>query len=321
PAHRARSLDSKFKPSLHSDTLPAWCLLLLRFQIAVVYIYGGIAKLTPDWFRGEPMRIWLNHRSDYPLIGPLLETEAAVAFFTYGGLLFDLLIVPALLWKPSRKWAFAACLFFHTTNAWFFNIGIFPAAMVAASTLFFAPDWPRKALLLFSPRNDSPPQPQPNKLLNPALLTFLLLFATAQLLIPFRHLLYPGNVHWTEEGHRFSWHMKLRTKSASVQFTAHDPSTNQTWQINHNGLLSNAQSDRVGRFPEMILQFAHYLAENFRREGHPNIQIFADSHASLNGREPQLLIDPTIDLAQIKRSLAPHPWIKPLTHPLPTKKD
>lgn len=35
--------------------------------------------------------------------------------------------------------------------------------------------------------------------------------------------------------------------------------------------------------------------------------------ASLNGRTPQLLIDPTTDLAKVRRSLAPAPWILPLT--------
>jgi hypothetical protein len=37
---------------------------------------------------------------------------------------------------------------------------------------------------------------------------------------------------------------------------------------------------------------------------------------SLNGREPQLLIDPNVDLAKEQVSLLPTRWILPLTTPL-----
>lgn len=33
-----------------------------------------------------------------------------------------------------------------------------------------------------------------------------------------RHYLIAGTPSWTEEGHRFSWHMKLREKSGTVTF-------------------------------------------------------------------------------------------------------
>jgi len=43
--------------------------------------------------------------------------------------------------------------------------------------------------------------------------------------------------------------------------------------------------------------------------------------ASLNGREPPLLIDPNVDLAKEHVSLLPARWIVPLTTPLGTKVD
>ena len=86
-----------------------------------------------------------------PLIGPLLETEGAVFFFSYGGMLFDLLIVPALLWSRTRPFAFVFCIFFHVTNKMLFDIGIFPFLAIAATTIFFSPDWPRRVNLLFAP--------------------------------------------------------------------------------------------------------------------------------------------------------------------------
>src|SRR5260221_13981818 len=37
-------------------TVPNWVLRIMQFQIVVVYFYGGLAKINPDWiFRHEPV--------------------------------------------------------------------------------------------------------------------------------------------------------------------------------------------------------------------------------------------------------------------------
>src|SRR5713226_4337900 len=56
PAHRTFSVDAWLNPKIHAATTPAWTLWLLRAQIGVVYFYGGLAKIAPDWLHGEPMR-------------------------------------------------------------------------------------------------------------------------------------------------------------------------------------------------------------------------------------------------------------------------
>ena len=144
PAHRARSVDARLRPRIRSSTIPAWYLWLLRFQVGIVYFYSGVAKINGDWLQGEPLRQWLPRRSHYPLIGPWLADEWTAFFFSYGGLLFDLVVVPLLLWRRTRPWAFAAAVAFHVLNRCLFNIGIFPELMLAATLLFFSPDWPRK---------------------------------------------------------------------------------------------------------------------------------------------------------------------------------
>ena len=142
PANRALSLDALLFKRVRGEALPAWGLWLLRFQIGIPYFFGGIAKLQPDWLQGEPMRTWLGRRTDFPVVGSLFTQEWVVYLATYGGLVLDLAAVPLLLWSKTRPYIFTALVLFHFTNARWFNIGIFPWLMIAATTIFFSPDWP-----------------------------------------------------------------------------------------------------------------------------------------------------------------------------------
>lgn len=325
PAHRAKSFDARLRRGIRSDTIPAWCVWLLRFQVGLVYFFAGVAKLNGDWLRLEPIRTWIAKRADYPVIGPWLETDAAAWFFGYGGLMFDLIAAPALMWRKTRPWAFAACVLFHVLNAWLFDIGTFPVIMLVATLIMFSPDWPRKVCLFFVPMQDSEHlsvQPHTiSQMRRNLTIAFVVSYMAAQTLIPLRHYLYPGNVHWTAEGHRFAWHMKLRGKRAEAEFYATDPTTTQTWKIRMKDYLSKTQRRRAGRWPDMCLQLAHHAAEDLRRQGYEQVEIRVRSMATLNGRERQLLIDPDVDLSQVSRSLWPAKWILPLQEPLPSRYD
>lgn len=316
-ARRWLSLDRWRKRISGPQTIPFWQLFMLRAQFFIVYFYGGLAKLNRDWLMGEPVRLWLAERSHYPLLGPFFETEAAVYFFGYGGLLFDLTIGFLLLWRPTRLLAFGGLLFFHLMNNWLFSIGIFPFLALAATILFVEPDWPRRMLSKFYQPISAPPLTQPARL-NLWTLSFISLYLALQLLIPLRHWLYPGEVSWTEEGHRFAWHMKLRDKEARLELKVIDPWTGQIWNANLAEDLTADQIEKMGIRPDMILQYTHYLREKLIQTGLNNPIIIANAWASLNGRPFQQLIDPRVNLAQVQPHLfAPSPWILPLTTELP----
>ena len=125
-------------------------------------------------------------------------------------------------------------------------------------------------------------------------------------------------MNWTEEGHTFSWHMKLRDKEGSLKLVATDLDTGETWPINQREYLTALQRSNMRGRPDMIVLFSHHLEEELRKRGHRDVEIRAEANISLNGREPQLLIDPTIDLTKVRRSLRHSPWILPLETPLPT---
>ena len=143
-----------------------------------------------------------------------------------------------------------------------------------------------------------------------------------QILAPLRHWLYPGNVSWTEEGHNFSWHMKLRDKDPFIQFQITDPKTSETWRPDPRRYLTRRQIGKMGTRPDMILLFAHHLAEQARKDGHEDVEVRVKARASLNSRMPRLMIDPSVDLAaQTRRLFARSAWILPLQEPVTTASD
>ncbi|MFO1096276.1 MAG: HTTM domain-containing protein [Planctomycetaceae bacterium] len=257
PANRAWSVDAWLRPALRSRKVPAWSLYLLRFMIALPYFFGGIAKINPDWLTGVPMRLMMGDGARYPILGQHFDVDSVVLFFAWAGMLFDLLIVPALLWAPTRIPAYISAVAFHASNARMFKIGIFPLVMVAASMLFFPPEWLATAS---NADTEQPAQPPPAhfrdlSLRNRLLLVVLGLFVTWQILMPFRHWLYPGDVSWNEEGHRFSWHMKLRTKTATAAFRATDPDGHVLDTFTRpEQILHPRQRELLGERPDFVLQ-------------------------------------------------------------------
>ena len=319
PAHRAVSLDVARKPELGVATVPAWRQGLLCGIVAIPYFFGGLAKINEDWLNGEPMRMWLRGATDLPLAGSFLTEAWAPYFFSYSGLLLDLFVVPALIWRRTRPLAVVALVGFHCLNAEIFSIGIFPWFMLLATPLFFDPRQLR--FILYFERFLGGPAST-----NAALLptegqrrwapAFLGVLVAYHVFMPLRHHLYPGNVHWTEEGHNWSWHMKLRDKRGSLRLTATDMQTGESWVINQRDYLTARQRRKMRTRPDLIVLFSHYLEKQLQKNGRGDIEIRAEARLSLNARPRRLLIDPTVDLTQVKPSTRPASWILPLETPL-----
>lgn len=132
---------------------------------------------------------------------------------------------PLLLWRRTRLAVFLVYVVFHTTNHFSFNIGILPGLTLFGTLVFFEPDWPRRIWRALTASASVAAQeekcsgrtnlavtaPAAVPLRTRCLMSGLLAaWFSFQVLVPLRHLLYPGNVSWTEEGHRFAWHMLLQ---------------------------------------------------------------------------------------------------------------
>lgn len=326
PANRVWSVDAlvrgRFARSRRHPSIPAWSLWLVRFQVAVVYVGGGLAKLDPDWLRGQPMSAWLANRTDFPLIGGMFDAPLAGLIAAWLGLFFDLFIVFAVAWRPTRYLALLAALGFHFTNSQLFSIGIFPFLALLSLLVFCEPDWPRALLRAMQGRAHTPhafsaPAALHGRRASLARVGIVvgLIYVAVQVLVPLRHLAMPGRAAWTEAGHTFSWHMKLRDKEGEVSFTVVDPRTGRRTEVPPGLGLESWQYESMTIRPELIRQFAHHLAD----VAGPGAKVYADALISLNGRKPQLMVDPKVDLAAEPATLGTPSWIVPLHEPLPPR--
>ncbi len=337
PADRCFSLSAWLRGTSRNTNVPAWSIWILRAQMEVMLLYAGIVKINSDWLQLQPLEIWLQNRYDGLIVEPFFTSDLAIALGAYGSIALHVIGAPLLLWRKTRIYAFAAYCCFHLMNHFTFNIGIFPWFTIAATLLFFDPDWPRQFARWLMSHAPSWIRSMENRL--PAMLaditahqgatapalpgnhaviaTAVVVWTVLQVLIPARHLLYPGNPSWTEEGHRFAWQMMLRQKRGLATFTVTDPATGRVWTVDNRQFLTRRQIAKMSSRPDMILQYAHHLADQWQHlHGVRGAQVHTVAMISLNGRRPQALIDPAKDLAKVERNLKPASWIVPLTEPL-----
>jgi hypothetical protein len=195
-------------------------------------------------------------------------------------------------------------------NAKLFDIGIFPWFMIASTAIFF----PSEKLRFWKGIKVKKPT---SFVASRWVLWGLGIYLFIQVTIPLRHFLFDGNVNWTEEGHRFSWHMKLRSKSSLIKFMVVNPETESSTVVNLSNYLTKRQRKKIKSKPDMILQFAQYLADEVAQEGQKNIAVNVSSQCRLNGRSKAELIDTKVDLSKVKYPFYKKAdWILPLEVPL-----
>ena len=316
PAAASFSLDSRIKPTTKKEWMYNWCRWLIIAQLFIVYTYAAIAKLYADWLDFSFVELLLKGKKDYALVGAFLQqawVHKSVAFF---GIFFDLLIVPALLWKRTRKFAFVAAIFFHLFNSIVFRIGIFPYLSLAFCLFFFEPKTIRNLFL----REKKWSVPITGTLPGHANWTTvaILVYLIIQIALPIRHHFIGSDVLWTEEGHRLSWRMMLRSRAGTIRFRVVNKKTKAITRVNMNDYLTKKQRRKVACYPDFAWQFAQYLKKEYAQKGE-DIAVYVTSKAKVNQGEYAPLIDPKVDLASVKwHHIKPNPWVLP--YPSKTQK-
>lgn len=314
PAHRSFSMDVRRKATQEMSHCPALYINLLKLQLSIVYFYAGLAKINSDWLlNAQPLKLWLSSHVHQPIVGPLLRWKITAFLFSWFGMIYDLTIPFFLAWKKSRVWAFGAVIMFHLMTYWLFPIGMFPFIMIGAALIYFPASFHDRLLSLLKrvPGKVETHLNQINSFRQKLLLGALALFFAIQLLFPFRYLAYPGNLFWTEEGYRFSWRVMLMEKAGHATFTIIDQSSGQKAQASNYRFLTPQQEKMMSMQPDMILQYAHFLAEEFAQYGFEEPSVTVDAFVTLNGRRNKRFIDPTVNLAAIKDGWQHKTWILP----------
>jgi vitamin K-dependent gamma-carboxylase len=298
PLDREFSWRAWRHPSERRGRIRAWALYLLRFQVGVVYVFGGIGKLGADWLiHGEPLRIWLSANAELPLLGRVFVQPWAGLVFSWCGAVFDLSIVPLLSWRVTRAPAYVVLVLFHVLTALLFHIGMFPWIMIVSASIFWDPSWPRARLGRWRGASAcSTPDGVAGAPLGLLARSAAALYAAVQLLVPLRSALYPGNTLWTEEGFRFAWKVMLIEKAGELELDVVD-ARGRRYLVSPRDYLTPFQTRMVSTQPDMILELAQDVARDFAARGHGKVRVYADSEVSFNGRFRQRMIDPKLDLA------------------------
>jgi vitamin K-dependent gamma-carboxylase len=309
PANKGLSIDATQKPERASRAMPRWVSFVLILQVWIVYTYASVAKIYPDWLDGTVTAVFMSGKKDYWLIGSFLQQQWVHYCIAYVGIFFDALIVPLLLWKRTRLFAFCISVLFHLFNAVVFQIGIFPFMSIAFSLFFFSSETLQHR---FIPNKKHYSQGAviipPYKRI---LMTGFSIYFIIQIALPLRHWLIKDPVLWTEEGHRLSWRMMLRSKTGVTAMYTVNKKTKERNKYNLRELLTKKQQRALGTKPDIIWQLAQRIKKSEADRGN-DVAVFADSKISVNGSNYFRFINDTIDLSSETWShLKHHDWILP----------
>ncbi len=262
--------------------VPFWKLGIFRFQVLVVYLFAGVAKMHADWFGAVPISVWFGSRARRWDLS-WFESEPVVFLASHGAMYLDLFAPVFLLWPPGR-WVYVPLLIgFHLANSILFSIGVFPYLMLGTLVLFvnLGPLQRR----LNPPKAVSLPAERQVVLV----CLFLVLYSSFQILFPLRHYFVPGDANWTSESHWFAWRMMLRSRSTyGCQFYLERPGEGRIRLLDAGSDLSSKQYKDMVKTPHMLAQYAQHLAKV--HEG----TIYVRNHVSMNQRPAQTLVDPKV---------------------------
>lgn len=306
PASRAVSMDAKRYKNFEQPYMYRWIYVFIIALLWIVYAYASIAKFYPDWMDGSFIKHLMATRGSKFTFLQQAWVQQGILYF---GLFFDMLIIPFLLWKRTRWLAVIASIFFHVFNSIVFQIGVFPYLALSFLVFFFSTKTLHQRFLKKKTYYDAGEVviPRYSKLLVGSGAVFLIIM----LLLPLRHWVIKDDVLWTEEGHKLSWRMMLRSRAGYVQFTVVNKKTNVSTTVPLGNYLTAKQYQNVQTKPDFMWQFAQRLKRMEAAKGN-DVAVYVNAQVSINGRPMSQFTDPNIDLAATSWShFKHHDWIMP----------
>ena len=194
---------------------------------------------------------------------------------------------------------------------------MFPYIMITSSIIFLEPETHKKILdkcFLFFEKFFERVNKIETYNYKSAKITqsLLIVFFMFQLVFPFRYFLYPGELFWNEQGYRFSWRVMLIEKKGFTEFKIVDRETSDSFYVLNKNFLTEFQERQMSFQPDFILEFAHYIGNYYNNNGYSDVEVYAESYVTLNGRTSKLFIDPDVDLMKENRGFSNKIWITKL---------
>lgn len=311
PANKYASLDVKqgrVSQGLFMNQYVSWIFI---FQVSILYIFGTVAKFYPDWLDGTFTKLMYEGANIPSVFKEMFTAKWFYISIAYLGILFDGLIVPLLLFKRTRTWALVASLIFHLFNSITLHIGIFPYFALSFAVFFYEPDQIRALFFKKKPIldiNSISYQQIKEEALSKTSLIIVSVFAFVQLVLPLRMHFIEGDVLWTDEAHRLSWRMMLRSRAGYTNYIVENKKTGERRYYDIENVLTTKQEARLTS-PDMIWQMAQYIKKEYANKGE-DVAVYAESYVSINRRDLSRFVDHKVDLGNVKWDYFKHcDWI------------
>ena len=210
---------------------------------------------------------------------------------------------------------FVLVVFFHVFTKILFPIGMFPYVMIVSSLIFFDPKLHHKIIDLipaaikvfkFKVKTIKPIAVHVKNKIGLWIVGSILVL---QLLIPFRYLLY-----WRTllDRRRVSFFMACyahRKMGLPIQINCY--TTQIKRYINNSDFLTSFQEKQMSFQADMILEYAHFLGEHYRKEGYKNFGIYAEAYNNFERKKKvNHILTPQLNLLDIDESFKHKYWIQ-----------
>ncbi|WP_010255999.1 HTTM domain-containing protein [Myroides injenensis] len=311
PASSYASLDVKAGRVKKLLYMPRYISWIFIFQVTMLYVYGTIAKFYPDWLDGTFTRLMYESANIPEIFKEVFTQKWFYITIAYLGIIFDGLIVPMLLWKRTRTLGVIASLMFHLFNSITLHIGIFPYFALSFAVFFYEPEQVRKFFFRKKPPfviDENISNYQTAHFLSKWQVIVVGVFMFIQLVLPIRFHFIKGDVLWTDEGHRLSWRMMLRSRGGYTNYIVEDKKSGERRYYDLSAVLTPKQEARLTS-PDMIWQMAQRIKKEYAEKGE-DVAVFAESYVSINRRPYSQFVDENIDLGSVSWNYFTHcPWI------------
>jgi len=295
---------SSFKKNYY---VPKINIIAFQIMIFLIYFISGINKINPYWiFDLQPMTHILQTKAQVSG-NNLFSNNIIISFFTFSGLIYDLVIGFFLIFKKTRILGFIFVLIFNSLNFFLFKdvgeIGVFPFLMISTLVIFIDPV---KIQNLLKVKKNEKVILQNKSFVNHLIVFFIIV----QVLLPFRHVLVKGNVDYNGVGQRFAWRMKIMYKESKIDFFLKNKLTGDKYNVDVTKMLTPIQYNNLKYYPDLILPLAHKMKSHAISEfGIKFPEVTCVFKTSFMGKKEQLLFSPKKDLTLIPINSKASNWI------------